>query len=353
MSKEYDVFIIYKHRRNSGQAREVADALRANGLRVWFDVDTLNLKEGVPVKNDALASQLIAAVKSSRVAVVFEAQQEAIVLPPGMTKEDAISSGMVMVDDWGNLIAWNWQKLEIDTAKSVIDVNPDNFSLNRVVAEAIECVNGAIAEEKAAVAEEKYARVKPTEILSKLRTMKSQFPCNVLDAALVRAAELAVEHKSGDRVTRAIRLVEAAINDAVYADYRAELNLRGDISPIKAHIASLRRDITYGINVDEVQLQQLEEQLGKYEAKLAKMRATGTPLISRVISLEAQIQSLEAQSADGGLLKRAFARWNLRKPIKEKTAELTQLQTKLKKENARKVIGPDAIDHVHARWAAN
>jgi hypothetical protein len=132
--EEYDVFISYKRSRNAIQARHVADALRSKGLRVWFDVDVLNLREDEHVNRDELATYLMAAVKLSRIVVVFAAQMEALVLPPGMTKSDAILSGDSMIDETsGAIIAWNWQKLEIDSANRFVQVDADS-SLDAVVA---------------------------------------------------------------------------------------------------------------------------------------------------------------------------------------------------------------------------
>ena len=124
MEDKYDVIISYKQRRNAAQARYVADALRSKGLKVWFDVDVLNLRDDEHVNRDVLAAYLVAAIKSCRIAVVFAAQMEAVALPPGTTESGALSGGGTMFDDRsGAIIAWNWQKLEIDNAKRMVAVH--------------------------------------------------------------------------------------------------------------------------------------------------------------------------------------------------------------------------------------
>jgi hypothetical protein len=121
--EQYDVFISYKRKRNANEARYLADALKSMGCKVWFDIDALSLREDERVDKSELAKHLALAVKASRVAVVFAAQKEAVILQPGTTESDALASGDVMVDDYGGIIAWNWQKIEIDNANQMICVH--------------------------------------------------------------------------------------------------------------------------------------------------------------------------------------------------------------------------------------
>jgi hypothetical protein len=65
---------------------------------------------------------LILGVGGSRCTVVFEAELEAVALPPGWSKADAEFRGNVMRSGEGALIAWNWQKLEIDSSSRIIVV---------------------------------------------------------------------------------------------------------------------------------------------------------------------------------------------------------------------------------------
>ena len=130
VQKTHDVFVSYKHRRDSAQAKKLVKALKRRGLRVWFDIDQLALKEEGRIDKAELVSTLTSAVRASRVSVIFAAAMEAVALLPGMTREEALATGDCMIDEGtGTLIAWNWQKLEIDASEEFVEVHLDSCAL--------------------------------------------------------------------------------------------------------------------------------------------------------------------------------------------------------------------------------
>jgi DNA-binding LacI/PurR family transcriptional regulator len=68
-----------------------------------------------------LVDILTSAVRQARCSVVFEAELELVLLPPGMTREAALSSMQAMDVD-GALVAWNWQRIEIDAAQRFVAI---------------------------------------------------------------------------------------------------------------------------------------------------------------------------------------------------------------------------------------
>jgi len=129
--KAYDVFVSYKHNRDSDRATKVVQRLRDHGLRVWFDIDQLALKEQGPIDKAELVAALTNAVKSSRTSVIFAAAMERVELLPGMTREQALATEHCMIDEnTGGLIAWNWQKLEIDASEKFVAVHPNTCAFN-------------------------------------------------------------------------------------------------------------------------------------------------------------------------------------------------------------------------------
>jgi hypothetical protein len=59
-------------------------------------------------------------VGRSRCTVIFEAELEALALPPGVSNADAEFRANVMHSDEGALISWSWRKLQIDSSSRMI-----------------------------------------------------------------------------------------------------------------------------------------------------------------------------------------------------------------------------------------
>jgi hypothetical protein len=129
MIPQHDVFVSYKIRRNSHEAKRLVALLRRRGVQVWFDIDQLSKKEGQRKDKDELIETLTSAAKAARLSVVFEAQLEAVLLPPGLTREEALASRLCM-DDNGCLIDWNWQKLEIESSNIFVAIHPRFYVLS-------------------------------------------------------------------------------------------------------------------------------------------------------------------------------------------------------------------------------
>ncbi len=119
---EFDAFISYKIRRHRSAARELRDALGRLGYKVWLDEDQIGAADDpwYTKTKQQLIDRLVHGVMRSRCTIVFEAQLEAVALPPGWSKADAEARGNVMHADGGALIAWNWQKLELDSCSHAI-----------------------------------------------------------------------------------------------------------------------------------------------------------------------------------------------------------------------------------------
>lgn len=123
-SKSYDVFVSYRTRNFAQQAATIAESLSSGGYRVWFDRRILSTKEetGVTRTKEELISLLTAAVRDSRCSLIFEAELEAVAMPPYLTREEALARGYVMVHR-GALVAWNWQLLEIEASEKAMTVH--------------------------------------------------------------------------------------------------------------------------------------------------------------------------------------------------------------------------------------
>jgi hypothetical protein len=118
-----DVFISYRTIRNAQDAEGLAKKLREQGLTVWLDKDSLNVPADADLNIKAeLILKLTAAVRASRCMIAFAASMQPFRLPAGYTEEDALRRGLAMRQD-ASLIAWNWQKLEIDHAADVLIID--------------------------------------------------------------------------------------------------------------------------------------------------------------------------------------------------------------------------------------
>lgn len=127
MGAKFDIFLSYKTRRYASEARKVAHTLGAQGYRVWFDEDVLSSKggHGKYYTKERLIDILTKAVKQCRCSVVFEAELEKVVVPPGINIEEECQKNTIMLTEVG-LIAWNWQKLEIDASSKSIAIHPSS-----------------------------------------------------------------------------------------------------------------------------------------------------------------------------------------------------------------------------------
>jgi hypothetical protein len=122
-----DIFVSYKTKRYANEAREVAHTLGVLGYEVWFDEDVLNSKSGSYkiYTKDQLIDILPKAVRRCRCSVVFEAELEKVMLPPGTNIEEECRKKTIMLTESGP-IAWNWQKLEIDASSKAIAIHPSS-----------------------------------------------------------------------------------------------------------------------------------------------------------------------------------------------------------------------------------
>jgi hypothetical protein len=129
---EFDAFISYKIRKHLDAARELRDALGRAGYKVWLDEDQIGAADDPwhTKTKEHLIDRLVRGVVGSRCTIVFEAQLEAVALPPGWSKADAEARGNVMHSESGALIAWNWQKLEIDSSSRAIVIRPNRPHLS-------------------------------------------------------------------------------------------------------------------------------------------------------------------------------------------------------------------------------
>ena len=118
-----DVFISYRTIRNAKDAGWLTKKLREQGLSVWLDKDSLDIPKNADLHIKAkLIRKLVAAVRTSRCMIAFAASMQPFRLPAGYTEEDALRRGLAMRQD-AALIAWNWQKLEIDHAADVLIID--------------------------------------------------------------------------------------------------------------------------------------------------------------------------------------------------------------------------------------
>ncbi len=119
---KFDAFISYKIRKHLAAARELRNHLTRLHYNVWLDEDQIGAADDPwhTKTKEQLIDHLAHGVGRSRCTVVFEAQLEAVALPQGWSKADAEIRGNVMRSWEGTLIAWNWQKLEIDSSSRII-----------------------------------------------------------------------------------------------------------------------------------------------------------------------------------------------------------------------------------------
>lgn len=126
----FDAFISYKFRKHHKLARALFEELKGIGYSIWFDADEIGTPEDREVdwSKDHLIERLVEGVGGSRTTIVFEAALEAVAIPLGVTQEqaeaEALARGNVMYDSFG-LVAWNWQKLEIDSSSRLITIRED------------------------------------------------------------------------------------------------------------------------------------------------------------------------------------------------------------------------------------
>jgi len=119
---KFDAFISYKIRRHLAAARELRNELTRLHYKVWLDEDQIGAADDPwhTKTKDQLIDHLVHGVGRSRCTVIFEAQLEAVALPQGWSRAYAEIRANVMHSDEGALIAWNWQKLEIDSSSRKI-----------------------------------------------------------------------------------------------------------------------------------------------------------------------------------------------------------------------------------------
>lgn len=122
----FDLFVSYKTRRFVDRASWLTERLSDLGYRVWFDRKVLDQKTGGRRDKDELIEILVSAVEAARCSVVFEAELEKVLLLPGMSEEDALRAKMAMKAEHGALVAWNWQKLEIDASANSVSIHPSS-----------------------------------------------------------------------------------------------------------------------------------------------------------------------------------------------------------------------------------
>jgi hypothetical protein len=113
--KRYDVFISYRHARNKELAQQLAARL-AGRVSIWMDEQSLEVDETVPSVKLRLIRELVLAVRASRCSIIFALGSKPFYLPAGMSRDEALRRGFAMPAPYDDsaLVAWNWQKLELD-----------------------------------------------------------------------------------------------------------------------------------------------------------------------------------------------------------------------------------------------
>lgn len=122
----FDLFVSYKTRRFAEQASWLTERLSGLGYRVWFDQKVLDRKTDGRWGMDELIDILVSAVEAAHCSVVLEAELEMVMLLPGMSEEDALTDKSAMKTEHGTLVAWNWQKLEIDASATSVSIHPSS-----------------------------------------------------------------------------------------------------------------------------------------------------------------------------------------------------------------------------------
>ncbi len=126
----FDAFISYKFRKHHKLAEYLFDALKAMSYNIWFDADEIGTPQSREIEwsKEQLIDRLVEGVGRSRATIAFEATLEAIAVPPDYTQEqseaEALARGTVMYADFGG-VAWNWQKLEIDSSSRLITLREE------------------------------------------------------------------------------------------------------------------------------------------------------------------------------------------------------------------------------------
>lgn len=130
----FDVFISYKIRKHREMVLALRDGLQSLDHRVWLDEDQIGVADDPWYRKtrDQLIDRLVSGVGGSRCTVVFEAELEAVARQAGAHGLSG-ETEHTMRSDEGALVAWNWQKLEIDSSSRVIVVRPPSPYVTIVV----------------------------------------------------------------------------------------------------------------------------------------------------------------------------------------------------------------------------
>ncbi|MGJ4859496.1 hypothetical protein ACN6KF_005523 [Labrys sp. La1] len=127
----FDAFISYKIRKHLFAARALRDDLSRLGYTAWLDEDQIGGPDDPYQKKtrEQLIKHLVDGVGCSRCTIVFETVLEAVALPPGLSASDSHLAESVMRTGEGALVAWNWQKLEIDSSSQTIVIHEGSRDL--------------------------------------------------------------------------------------------------------------------------------------------------------------------------------------------------------------------------------
>ncbi|MGE7471990.1 hypothetical protein ACQKLX_21295 [Bosea sp. NPDC003192] len=128
---KFDAFISYKIRKHLPAARTLRDDLARLGYTAWLDEDQIGGPDDPWRKKtrEQLIKHLVDGVGCSRCTIVFQTVLEAVALPPGWSASEPRLAESVMRTSEGVLVAWNWQKLEIDASSRTIVIHEGNDGL--------------------------------------------------------------------------------------------------------------------------------------------------------------------------------------------------------------------------------
>ncbi|KMO31262.1 hypothetical protein VQ03_27460 [Methylobacterium tarhaniae] len=128
---KFDAFISYKISKHLPTARALRDDLARLGYTVWLDEDQIGGPDDPWRKKtrEQLIKHLMNGVGCSRCTIVFETVLEAVLLPPGCSPSEPRLAESVMRTGEGVLVAWNWQKLEIDSSSRTIVIHEGSRGL--------------------------------------------------------------------------------------------------------------------------------------------------------------------------------------------------------------------------------
>lgn len=136
----YDIFISYRTGRDKEAAEWLYAALTKLEFSVFLDTKTLNLADHPEEEMKArLITEIVTLVLASRCTIAFAMGIEPFELPSGMTEDEAVRRALAMRGYDGNLIKWNWQKLETDYSREVL-------YLDRTTGRAYQTSDGIVAE---------------------------------------------------------------------------------------------------------------------------------------------------------------------------------------------------------------